>query len=258
MLKGREATSKGHEATPESREAMKLFLIINYKFNLKLKMIMATRPKVSEAATLEKYRVAFENVETHSEISTIMSEFGYNSEMIGIGKQLFKKTRKAYDDNVKEDDESLESHNIFMVKRKALANTYSLHRKKAKVVFRKDLVIMNRLVLDGSIPDSYVKWLETVKKFYSEMLIDTELQSKIAHLKVTVDDLNAANALLSEVESARSKYFIEKGEAQDATNQKDAAFAELDDWMSDFYAVARIALEDNIQLLEALGVIVRN
>jgi hypothetical protein len=32
----------------------------------------------------------------------------------------------------------------------------------------------------------------------------------------------------------------------------------LDDWISEFYAVARIALEDNIQLLKALGVIVRN
>ena len=117
---------------------------------------------------------------------------------------------------------------------------------------------MKKLVIDGSMPRAYVSWLETVKKFYTEMLADTTLQEKIARLKVSVEDLNAANTLISELEAARSKYLIEKGESQDATLEKDGKFAELDDWMSEFYAVARIALEDNIQLLEALGVIVRN
>jgi hypothetical protein len=77
-------------------------------------------------------------------------------------------------------------------------------------------------------------------------------------LKVTSEDLNAANTLISELEAARSEYLKEKGESQDSTKQKDAAFATLDDWMSEFYAVARIALEDNLQLLEALVVLVRN
>jgi len=214
--------------------------------------------KQSEAATLERYRVALENVEAQTEIATIMAEFGYDSALIEEGKNLFTKTRQAYDENVKEDDETSQAYADFMMKREALEKTYSLHRKKAKVIFRKDLETMKKLVIDGSMPRAYVSWLEIVKKFYTEMLADTELQTKISRLKVTADDLSAANTLLSEMESARSKYLIEKGESQDATNIKDSAFAELDDWMSEFYAVAKIALEDNIQLLEALGVIVRN
>ena len=219
---------------------------------------MSTRERVTEMATLERYRVALENVETQTEIATVMAEFGYDAALIEEGKQLFTKTRQAYDENVKEDDETSQAYADFMAKREALEKTYSLHRKKAKVIFRKDLETMKKLVIDGSMPRAYVSWLEIVKKFYTEMLADTELQTKIARLKVTADDLTAANALLSEMESARSKYLIEKGESQDATNIKDSAFAELDDWMSEFYAVAKIALEDNIQLLEALGVIVRN
>jgi hypothetical protein len=38
---------------------------------------------------------------------------------------------------------------------------------------------------------------------------------------------------------------------------KDTAFAKLDDWMSEFYAVPRIGLEDNPQLLESLGKVVK-
>ncbi len=39
---------------------------------------------------------------------------------------------------------------------------------------------------------------------------------------------------------------------------KDAAFAKIDDWMSEFYAEAKIELEDNPQLLEALGKTVKS
>ena len=219
---------------------------------------MTKRASRAESAILERYRVALENVEAQSEIATIMAEFGYDSAMIEEGKQLFTKTREAYDLNVKEDDETSQAYSDFVNKRDQLEDIYSLHRKKAKVIFRKDLEIMKRLELDGAMPRVYVKWLETVKKFYTEMLADTTLQENISRLKVTVEDLNAANTLVNELEAARSEYLREKGESQDATTAKDTVFSELDDWMSEFYAVARIALEDNIQLLEALGVIIRN
>lgn len=219
---------------------------------------MTKRASRAESAILERYRVALENVEAQSEIATIMAEFGYDSAMIEEGKQLFTKTREAYDLNVKEDDETSQAYSEFVEKRDNLEDTYSLHRKKAKVIFRKDLEIMKRLELDGAMPRVYVRWMETVKKFYTEMLSDTTLQEKIARLKVSAEDLNAANTLVNELEAARSEYLREKGESQDATTEKDTVFSKLDDWMSEFYAVARIALEDNIQLLEALGVIVRN
>ncbi len=219
---------------------------------------MAVKRTGSETATLERYRVALENVVSQNEIATIMAEFGYDSALIEEGKQLFTQTRQVYDLNVKEDDETSLAYSNYSEKRHLLTDTYSLHRKKAKVIFRKDLETMKRLSLDGSIPAAYVKWLETAKKFYLEVLADTALQTKLSRLKITAEDLSAANTLISELEAARSEYLKEKGESQDATKQKDSTFANLDDWMSEFYAVARIALEDNIQLLESLGVIVRN
>jgi len=214
--------------------------------------------KQSEAATLERYRVALENVEAQTEIATIMAEFGYDSALIEEGKNLFNKTRQAYDLNTQEDDETSEAYSIFSEKREQLAERYSLHRKKAKVIFKNDQQVLERLALTGSLPGAYVSWLETVKKFYKEVLKHEDLQTKLSRLKITAEELNATNTLIGELEAARADYLREKGESQDATTAKDTAFTELDDWMREFYAVARIALEDNIQLLEALGVIVRN
>ena len=64
--------------------------------------------------------------------------------------------------------------------------------------------------------------------------------------------------MITDLEAARAEYLREKGESQDSTKIKDAAFAKIDDWMSEFYAVAKIALEDNPQLLESLGKLVRS
>lgn len=211
----------------------------------------------SEAQTLEQYRVAFENTASQTQISTTMAEFGYDAASMAIGKALYEQARQAYDSNKTETDESSEAYSIFFNKKQELATLYSAHRKKAKVIFRKDSVTADKLAITGSLPQAYIKWLETVRKFYTIALADSDIQTKLTRLKLTSDDLTAANVLIPEVEALRAAYLKEKGESQDATTLKDAAFAKIDDWMSEFYAVARIALEDSSQLLEALGLIIK-
>ena len=219
---------------------------------------MATKRTLSEAETLEQYRVALENAESQTEIATIMAEFGYDETLIAEGKALFTQTREAYDLNKKEDDETSESYTNFTTLKESLAKTYTLHRKKGKIIFRKDTITLNKLSLTGSLPTSYIKWLETVKKFYTVASSDTEIQNKLVRLKITTEELNGTIQLISNLELARSEYLREKGESQDSTKLKDKAFGEIDDWMSEFYAVAKIALEDNPQLLESLGKFVKS
>jgi len=218
---------------------------------------MASRTKLTDAETLELYRVALDNAENQTEIATIMAELGYDSTVIGEGKALLEETRNAYDLNKTEDDETSAAYADFSSKKEQLENTYNIHRKKAKVVFRNDSLTADKLAISGAMPRTYIKWLESAKKFYSVSSTDTDIQSKLARLKISADDLTAANTAISALETARAEYLKEKGESQDATKAKDSAFAKIDDWMSEFYAVARIGLEDNPQLLEALGKVVK-
>jgi len=63
---------------------------------------------------------------------------------------------------------------------------------------------------------------------------------------------------ISVLRTARTLYLKEIGESQDSTKIKDSAFAKIDSWMMDFNAVAKIAMGDNPQLLETLGILVRS
>lgn len=219
---------------------------------------MSTSKKPTEIELLEQYRVAFENVTEQSEIATVMAEFGYDAETITAGKQKYDHCRSVYDLNQLEDQETNEAYALFDEKRDQLMEEYKLHRKKAKIVFRKEAGIMAKLQIDGQTPRSYLKLMESMKVFYQVLLSDESLQSAVAELNMGIDQLTATNNLIAEVEAARVEYLREEGESQDATKQKDAAFAEIDDWMHDFYAVARIALDEHPQLLEALGILVRS
>lgn len=214
---------------------------------------MVSKKTLSEAESLEQWRVALENVEKQTKIAELMSELGYDTEIVAEGKALLAETRAVYDFNKTEDDETTEASQAFKVKRMALLTLYKDHRKKAKVIFRKDSIAQQRLGIDHYFSNAYVKQLEMTKKFYQMAGEDADILAKLRRLKINGNAIAAGVALVSGVETARAEYLREKGESQDATKSKDEAMAAMEDWMYEFFAVARIALKDSPQLLEALG-----
>jgi hypothetical protein len=219
---------------------------------------MAKTRKHSDAQVIEQSRIALDNVEKQPQIATTMADFGYDTEELQKGKQIWQNANNAFNLNKTEDDETSEAYVTFTNKKNELESAYKLHRKKARVIFRNDTLTLEKLGIKGGEPKAHVKWMEIVKKFYATATTDTAIQSKLARLKITPEELTATNTLLSELEVARSEYMCEKGESQDATLAKDQAIAKLDEWMREFYSVAKIAMEDNIQLLESLGKTIKN
>lgn len=218
---------------------------------------MATTSR-SEAQLLENYRVALENVEIQPEIALQMADFGYDSTKIAEGKALLESTRQKFDFNKVETQETIAARAIFDTKLSELSNTYAPHRKRAKVIFRTEDVILKNLKLSGTMPRSYIQKLESIKSFYNGLQSDTALLDRLLIFKITPADITNALSLISEVESARAAYLIEVGESQDATQVKDKAFSDIENWMRDFYLVAKIALEDHPQLLESISLFVRS
>lgn len=219
---------------------------------------MATKKTKTEKEIVEQYRVALVNVKSQPEIAVTMAEFGYPTETVDKGQVLYDATAAAYTLHDTEDDETSAASGLFKSKKSELERVYGNHRKKSKVAYRKDKVTADKLKITGSLAKAYVPWLDTVKKFYTVAVSDTAVQTKLALYKITLEDLSAGSALITDVENARSEYLRETGESQDATKSKDTALGLLDEWMQEFYAVARIALEDKPQLLEVLGLLVRS
>ncbi len=62
--------------------------------------------------------------------------------------------------------------------------------------------------------------------------------------------------LVLAVEAANSVQDHRRGKAQDATQDRNLVLAELNSWLVEFRTVARIALQEDPQYLEKLGILV--
>lgn len=133
--------------------------------------------------------------------------------------------------------------------------TYMYHVKSAKLTFRHDIGTMKRLQLDGPRKVRFAAWMEQSRYFYQEIRQMTE---HFAVMGVTADELAQAQAMMEAVADAKRHCKSLAGEAQLATQERNAALKELDAWVSKFTKVARIALNEHDQLLEGMGLLVRS
>ena len=213
--------------------------------------------KKNETVCLEAFRVALVNVKSHELIALRMLEMGYNDAVLAEGKNLLNETLEKFQHKKEEDAEESLAYDRFEALWDEMDAVYRLHRKKAKVIFRKEPACLEKMAISGKVPKAYIKWIYIVKTFYGELTTDEQLQQKASRLKISPAEIQSSLQKLERLETSRATYFRKKGESQHATQVKEEAFTRLDTWMIDFYAVARIALDDSPQLLEALSKRVR-
>ena len=219
---------------------------------------MATTKRRTEDQLIEQYRVSLTNVENQPEIATTMAEYGYDLPVITKGRELLEATTTAFNFNQQEDNETIQARADFDDKVALMTEKYASHRRKGKVAFRKDEVTLKQLGLTGTYSRAYVKWISTMKTFYNGVRSNAAHLAKLLVFKITEEEITACITEINALETTRTLYLREVGESQEATKSKDKALAELEEWMSDFYAVAKIAMEYKPQLLESLGLLVRS
>ena len=166
----------------------------------------------TDAEILELYRVSLTNAASQPAIAQVLDEFGYGPEKLAEGRAKLDDAFAAYHGKGVEDNETSAARHAFDTKKDQLAGLYALDRRKAKAVFRKEPLLSDRLKVDGSMPRTYMKWLETVRTFYAVCLADPELQKRLLPTKITPEYLGTTYALITELEAARADYIREKGE----------------------------------------------
>ena len=79
--------------------------------------------------------------------------------------------------------------------------------------------------------------------------------AQYAAYNVPQSEIEAARDGIDAVETTRAAQSKETAEAQQATQERDAAVDLIDAWMSDLLGIARLATEDSPQLMELLNVV---
>ncbi|ATA94147.1 MULTISPECIES: hypothetical protein [Capnocytophaga] len=213
---------------------------------------------LSNEQMLQNFGAMFENLSKEGDLKTELAEYGYDDAKIAEGKALYDEARKTFDANIKETREETSASLAFQEKYQNVQKKYSTHRKKARIVFEDNEEALRQLKLKGSAARAIAAAMEEMRAFYQLLDTTPNLLTPLKQLKINEEDVKNQLQELPEVEKAYATYLQEKGESQQATRDKNKAFETLDKWVSKFHKVAKIALEDRPQLLEALGKFVRS
>ncbi|MGD8782334.1 MAG: hypothetical protein PVH88_25655 [Ignavibacteria bacterium] len=214
---------------------------------------MVYKESINELLT--KSNAALTNALENSEISEALALLGYDSEKVNEGKQLVEKVSELNAKQKKEYSEQYQATDDFNNKREAANKEYIKLVKLSRISFRNRPGIYSELGLSGERKVTISGWITQVDQFYRNLTTNSEAKSALTSFGITDEKIQAAYDLLKDAQNTYSIRNNEMGEAQDATKERDKYVDELNEWMNDFYTIARIALEDNPQLIEALGVV---
>lgn len=213
---------------------------------------------LSQEKMLQNYGAMFENLGKNLDLKTELAEYGYDETKISEGKTLFTTAQNAYNNNLTQTREEVSATKTYQQKYEQTLEAYITHRKKARIVFDEDPQALQTLKLKGKASKIIATSIQEMKEFYSVLNTTETLKTAVATLKITAENITQQLANLTQVEKDYATYLAEKGESQQATKDKNKAFAELEKWVNKFYRVAKIALEDRPQLLESLGKFIKS
>lgn len=207
---------------------------------------------------LNRAQVALDNAANTPKIQEYLLEYGYTPAKIQAGRKLYETAWALQQQQRKEYGEQIEATDTLRQIRETVNNNYMRCLKIARIAFQNNPGVATELDLNGDRKRSFSGWLSQIQQFYTNALTNSTILQGLGEYGITEAILKQYQQEVNAVEAANLQQEKEKGDAQNATQQRDKAIDELNQWLSDFIAIARIALEAEPQLLESLGILARS
>lgn len=203
---------------------------------------------------LRTFETSLENAKL-SEIAQHISLLGYNAERIDEG---LAKNSAAKELDFAQQKEYGEQYSATAERDRLKAEAdkrVSITWKIAKMAIT-DMAIQKTLGIHQNRLHSLNGWMKQSERFYRN--ITPQVMTYMAEYAYTDEKILEEKNMVDAVIAADKKQVDETGDAQRATLVRDEAVDDLHAWMKKFYKVAKLALKEEPQLLEKLGVLDRS
>lgn len=207
---------------------------------------------------LTRARTGFTNARDTPDILAALTPFGYDEIRLDEGLALVDTAEAEAERQQQEYAEQYVASNQLAEEVGALRAMYVRHVKLARVAFAPGSGGYVTLGLRGRRAETMPGLLAEARSFYRAIEGSADLQAAMAALTVDAAAVTAGLDQAGAVEAAQVAQQKEMGEAQRATRTRDDAAAELSGFWRDFMRVAEIALADQPQLREVLGLLERS
>jgi hypothetical protein len=193
-----------------------------------------------------------------AKILDAVSPMGYPEVKLNEGKALLAEATTLAETQKKEYGELDAAQAQFKNEKQKANGTYMNMVAIARIAFKNDVQAQTTLELNGRRASTLSGWLKQTLGFYRAILANEGWKTAMASYGQTEEKLLAEIAAIEGVAAASENVRKEMGDAQNATLERDIKVEELADWINEYEVIARIALADKPQLLEKIGIVVKN
>ena len=144
----------------------------------------------------------------------------------------------------------------FNLKKSEIDTLFTRHRNLAKIAFKGDRQANTTLGIDAGRKQAFAPWFQLVSNFYAQILANPDFKTKAEAVNIKEADITAMQTALEEISAVKNSQKKELGEAQRATDIRDAAIDLLYPKYTQLIAFVKVLFPDD-QTLEKLGVIVK-
>ena len=206
---------------------------------------------------MESWRILIWNAADDTEIQPRLAIYGYTPEKFDEGKSLWQQTDQAGKQQAREQNEQTAATDAFNQARDKAEDDLKRAKKIARVAFDGNNAAFNALTLDKLNISRFEDWLNDAEKFYTNLLGNTQWAEAMQTYSYTLEALTALQQEVKNLKSLQQAQQSEMGEAQQATKDKWNNYNQLKKWCDQLTDLSKIEFDNDAQLLEKLGILVR-
>ncbi|MGC1375932.1 MAG: hypothetical protein WA821_06915 [Anaerolineales bacterium] len=207
--------------------------------------------KDKRADLLSRAALAVNNSLSEPGIRDVVAAYGYTADKLREGSALVEAAQAASDAQLAADGGQQRATAALNEAAQATRAAYQALAKVARAAC--DKPSLTTLGLSGSAPQNN----DGLMKAASSLFNNAPRIPALAGFGYDAEKLAAGRAAVAAMQTAAQQQDAAKGAAQKATLEQKAAFKALEAWLALYIKVAKVALVDDAQQLEKLGVVAR-
>ena len=208
----------------------------------------AIAEQITEARTL------IDNSRNHEGIREALTRFGYPLKNIDKGHALLEEFVTLHRAKKTNYGARFSATDTVRTEWQQIKETYEEHRTIARLVFKHDRGTQEALELNTPLPRRRADQNEQLASFYAKI---EQHHKAMQRYGITKTALEQAQSMMMTFIQAQQQQQQKTGEAQSSTRRRNDALKKLQRWVRGYRAIVRVALEEQPQLLEVLGTVVR-
>ena len=209
-------------------------------------------PGKTQADLLNQAALAIDNSLADSAILDMLAAYGYTEDQLRAGRALLEAAQSASSAKLVAAGQQQQATAAFNLALTTAREAYQTLSKLARASCDKPTLTILGLV--GREPQNLSGFLKAAFNLFDNAPQVPALASRFGY---NADKLAAARATVSALQAADQSQGAAMGAAQQATARQQAAFKALEAWLAEYLKIARVALRQDPQQLEKLGVAAR-